>query len=281
MAIDFHCHAFHEKIVDKAVSFLHSYYQIKPQGTGRLADAVTLETRAGCERFILMVSATRPEQVIPANNWAIEINKMTPADFAVVANYPKPAIPIVFGTIHPNFKEFDRELNRLKAAGIRGIKIHPDFQGFTLDSREVYSLYEALGEDFILLTHMGGKNATEKRRNSPAGLSRILRDFPHLKIVAAHLGGYCCWEEAIPELAGRQVFLDLSSTVSFISPSLLKESVNTFGVENLLFGSDYPLADPAVELEKLQNTGLFKASDWEAVTTKNASRLLAEVGIRL
>ena len=37
-----------------------------------------------------------------------------------------------FGTLHPGYEAWESQLERLKAAGIRGLKLHPDFQHFWL-----------------------------------------------------------------------------------------------------------------------------------------------------
>ena len=73
MFTDTHTHVFHPKIAEKAINQLHTHYGIKPQGTGVLDDLLARATRAGVDRVVVHTAATDPSQVIPANNWAIDM----------------------------------------------------------------------------------------------------------------------------------------------------------------------------------------------------------------
>ena len=275
MIIDFHCHAFAKKIAEKAVTFLENYYGIMAEKRrGDLKDALTIETTAGVDYFVLLVAATKPEQVIPANNWVVDVKKLGANELSLLSGLPRTAQPIIFGTIHPYYKDNQNELQRLRAEGIKGIKIHPEFQGFGLDDPKMYPLYEAFGEDLILLTHVGDKNPHPDNPSTPLKLKKVLLNFPRLRVVAAHLGGYHFWNDALTELAGRDLYFDLSSTLKYIDPVLLKEIINRHGTEKLLFGSDYPIGDPAAELQLLEEMSIFTSSQFEAVAGLNAQRLL-------
>ncbi|HEY8345130.1 MAG TPA: amidohydrolase family protein [Bacillota bacterium] len=279
--IDFHSHAFADKIVGKAVSFLQDYYGIPTEGrTGRLADLIKTESKAGCAYFVLMVSATKPSQVPVANDWSLSASRLSRSELSTLSGLSNPARPIAFGTLHPGYTEMEKELSRLKAAGIPGLKIHPEFQGFSLDDPLLYPLYESIGENFILLTHIGDKSFSQDNYSTPRKLKKVLSNFPKLKAVAAHLGGYNCWTEAYNELAGSDLYLDLSSTLGYIDPCLLAKFVKTHDQDRLLFGSDYPLGDPRRELDFLAASKLFTGALWEKVTRKNAETLLSSVGFQ-
>lgn len=279
MPIDFHCHAFSAKIAEKAVSFLVDYYGIPALGRGELKDALQAEERAGCRQFVLLIAATKPAQVLPANNWAITIKNLIGAELAAISGLADPPRPVVFGSLHPDYPDMLSELERLKRAGIKGVKIHPEFQGFSLDDPKMDLLYEALEDDFIVLTHVGDRENSGNNLSTPQKIRKVIAKFPRLRIVAAHLGGYRLWKEALEELAGKNVHFDLSSTLKYIDPSLLKEIVKTHDPGRLLYGSDYPLGDPGEELRLLEETGLFSPDLLEAVTERNARELLKSVGM--
>ncbi|MBR2086544.1 MAG: amidohydrolase family protein, partial [Oscillospiraceae bacterium] len=70
--------------------------------------------------------------------------------------------------------------------------------------------------------------------------------------IAAHMGGYSHWNEAFDLLQpSKRLYFDLSSTLQFIDGDLLKRFLDKFGEEQFFFGSDFPMWDPAKELERL------------------------------
>lgn len=239
MTLDIHAHAFHPKIADKVLAQLEGHYGITPVGQGTVEDLLSRLDEAGIDRAAVHAAATAPAQVIPANNWSIELARSHPR-----------LIP--FGTIHPGYEDFEAELDRLERAGIQGIKIHADFQGFRLDDPALGPILEAASGRFVALFHVGDRFPPEVNPSCPAKLAAIRRDFPGLTIVAAHLGGYLHWAEALEHLAGKDVYLDTSSSLPFIEDGLLREILDRHPAERVLFGSDYPIFDPGQELERIR-----------------------------
>ena len=78
MRIDIHCHAFHPKIADKVTAQLDEHYGIRPVGTGTCEDLLARARRAGLDKVVVLGAATDPSQVIPANNWAIGLQREHP-----------------------------------------------------------------------------------------------------------------------------------------------------------------------------------------------------------
>ncbi|GFK93776.1 hypothetical protein NNJEOMEG_01610 [Fundidesulfovibrio magnetotacticus] len=239
MTLDIHTHAFHPKIAQKVLVQLESHYGIRPVGTGEAGDLLERLDRAGLDRAAVHAAATAPAQVIPANNWAIEMARTMPR-----------LIP--FGTMHPGFPGYEDELDRLERAGIQGIKIHADFQGFRLDDPALRPILEAMRGRFTAMFHVGDRLPPHQNPSCPAKLAAIHRDFPGLTVIAAHLGGYLHWVEALEHLAGSEVYVDTSSTLPFIDDALLAAILDRHPAERVLFGSDYPLFDPGEEIAALQ-----------------------------
>lgn len=239
MTLDIHCHVFHPKIARKVVAQLTAHYGITPVATGLAEDLLARLNAAGIRRACVHVAATTPAQVIPANNWAIALLRDQPAF-------------IPFGTIHPNLPGFEAELDRLEAAGIQGIKLHADFQGFRLDDSALKPILEAMQGRFTALFHVGDRLPPRDNPSCPAKLAAIRRDFPGLTIIAAHLGGWFHWRESLEHLAGADVYLDTSSCLEFIPDDLLRAILDRHPPERVLFGSDYPLYDPGQEITRLR-----------------------------
>lgn len=239
MRLDVHTHAFHPKIADKVLSQLDDHYGIPPVGSGTVKDLLARVRRAGLDGAVVHTAATTPDQVVPANNWAIELARTHPE-----------IVP--FGSLHPAYPDNEREVNRLLAAGIKGLKFHPDFQGFFLDDPAFARIMEMIGDRFLLMIHVGDSLPPEKNPSCPIKLAALRRNFPAPRIIAAHMGGYLHWPWALTHLAGQDVYLDTSSTLPFIDDGLLQDLWRRHPRERILFGSDYPLFDPGAELHALQ-----------------------------
>ena len=265
MYIDIHTHAFHPKIAHKAVDHLNSFYSITCSGDGTIANLLERESEAGLEKCVVLCAATAPAQVIPANNYAISLQKEHPDQV------------IAFGTVHPGYDNWESELARIKAAGIRGIKLHPDFQSFWLDDPRLLPIFEAAQKDFVFEIHIGDRTSPEKNPSCPYKLASILRQFPGMRVIAAHFGGYRMWSHALEVFSDNRfenLWFDTSSTTPFATPELAHKLLNTFPRERILFGTDWPLYDPVEELQRLQNLGGLKDSEMEVIMS-NASALLA------
>ena len=240
MTLDIHTHVFHPKVAPKVLEQLKAHYGAVPVGTGLLTDLLTRLNAAGIERAAVLTAATSPAQVIPANNWAIHLAGTEPR-----------IIP--FGTIHPGFTAFEAELERIERAGVKGIKFHADFQGFRLDDPALFPILECISGRFVVLFHVGDRLPPHLNPSCPAKLAALRRKFPKLTMIAAHLGGFLHWSEALKHLAGTDVCLDTSSSLPFIDDSLLSAILDRHSPERIFFGSDYPLFDPGAELERLRS----------------------------
>lgn len=244
MRIDIHAHAFHPKIARKVTAQLEDHYGITPVGTGITDDLISRLDKAGLDKAVVLTAATSPDQVIPANNWALELNRSEPRF-------------IPFGTIHPDFDRNEEELNRLEANGIKGLKFHPDFQGYRMDDKSLYDVMEMIGERFICMFHVGDTLSPEENPSCPKKMAALRKAFPGPTMIAAHMGGYQHWEYALEHLADEDVYVDCSSVLDFVDDLKLGRLFQGFSSERILFGSDYPLFDASVEIRRLtQRLGL-------------------------
>lgn len=258
MRLDMHTHAYHPKIAHKVAAQLERHYGIVPVGSGLIEDLRVRARLAGLDKVVVHCAATAPAQVIPANNWAIELTR-TYDDV------------LAFGTLHPGYADFEAELNRLWTAGIRGIKLHADFQGFRLDDRALWPIFEALSGRFVVMFHVGDRPAPKDNNSCPMKLAAIHRDFPGLTIIAAHLGGYLHWKWALEHLIGRDVYLDTSSALPFIDDATLGEILRRHPRERIVFGSDYPLFDPGEEMERLMSRLGLSDAEMDGFVTHGAA----------
>ncbi len=253
--IDFHAHAFPENVEEKAVKFLKEYYCLNISRRARIEDLLQSAAQAKVEKLVLLGTATHPGQVRNVNNWIASVT-----DDRVIG----------FGTLHPDYPDIDEELDRMEALGLKGIKLHPDFQQFDIDDPRMLPIYEKVGDRFPFLIHMGDENV---EYSSPRKLANVLRQFPQLRVVGAHLGGYARWDEVKAYLVGKNLYLDTSSALFRLSPEEAVRLIRAHGVDKVLFGTDYPIASHREELERFLQLELTE-EEREKILFKNAYRFL-------
>jgi len=140
--IDIHTHVFPDKIAVQTVKLLE---EAAPEVTAYLDGTISaLKSSMQKAKIDLSVNqpiSTKPPQVRSINEWVAEIQNDQ---------------VLSFGTVHPEFDELKGEIKRLNEKGIKGIKLHPDYQKFHPDDRAVYPIYEAICEnEMVILFHAG------------------------------------------------------------------------------------------------------------------------------
>jgi len=184
---------------------------------------------------------------------------------------------VLFRSLHPDDPEWETRLEDLWARGIRGIKLHPDFQGFRLDDPRLDPIVEALAGRFALLVHVGDRLPPGENPSCPITAARLGRRHPGLDLIVPHLGGYLHWDTALDHLLGLPVWIDTSSSLPFLDDAKLADIFRRHPRERLLFGSDYPIFDPETELTRLAGRlglGTSRAEELAA----NAGRLFGPGG---
>ena len=256
--IDFHTHAFPKVLASKAVNNIGSHYSIPMSGTGKIEDLIKSAQKADITYLVLPSTATRPNQVQNINNW-----------IAKQVRFSEGRI-IGFGTLHPDMDGIEKEFNRIISLGLRGVKLHPDFQGFKADAPELDKIYSLLENRLPLLIHAGDANLDN---SSPERIARILDRFPKLTLIAAHLGGYMQWREAMEYLAGKNLYLDTSSTLHYMDTEFAMQIIKTHGAKRIVFGTDYPAVLHTDELERFMALKLSR-QERQDILYNNAARIL-------
>lgn len=253
--IDFHCHAFPENIVTKAVNAIGDYYKIPMQEDGTLETLRAFLDEDKDRKVVLLATATVPRQVISINTWMSGI--LSDRVFG-------------YASIHPDFEDCAGEIERVISLGYKGLKIHPEFQDFAIDDKNAYKIYEAAEGRLPILFHMGDQKSDY---SSPDRLLNIIKDFPNLTIIGAHFGGYHVWDESYAKLLDKDVYFDTSSSLMFISPERALQFIRNHGVERILFGSDFPMWSFGPEMERFNKIPLTE-TERELILFKNAEKLL-------
>lgn len=259
MLTDIHTHVFHPAVAEKALARIAAV-GFAPVGSGVMDDLAARAAKAGIERVVCLTAALTGDQVRAANNFMLGLAK---------AEKPFPGAPEVtpFGTIHPDFDRWEDELDRLENAGVKGIKLHPNFQNLAFDDPRLFPIMEAIGSRFVILCHVGCEKPLEKNPANPYKLARLIAMFPKARIIAAHLGGYADGKIALDALAGKDIWLDTSNTCRMDDDSV-RAIIGKHPFERLLFGTDYPLFDLAEEVGKQQKRFGFSDSQMHDLMTR-------------
>lgn len=259
MLIDFHTHFFPDEIAKASVDKLHGTSGIKYHGDGTKAGLLEFMKRDGVDISVNQPVATKPGQVQSINKKMIELNGTQSSI-------------VCFGAMHPKFEGYKDEIAALKNAGIKGIKMHPEYQQFDPADKNVFGIYEACADNnMIVLFHAGADLGFETVHCKPEGMRKVLA-IKGLKVVLAHMGAYKMWDDVEKYLVGSEAYMDLAYC-NEMDNSQLKRIIENHGSDKILFASDFPWERAAQLKEKVGVLGL-NIKDKENIYYKNASRLL-------
>lgn len=261
---DIHTHIYPEKIAGRAVENLGQFYDFVPEGKGTYDDLCTHARSNGVEGLLLFSVATNAHQVEKVNTTiAAMAEKARSEGFLAVG----------FAGMHQDYPDFEAELARAEMLGLRGVKLHPDIQGIDIDDPKLLPLYEIAQGRMPIYFHMGD-DRPQYRFSEPKKLLRVLQMFPHLEVVAAHLGGYHAHDEAAACLAGHEnVWYDTSSSLWWCTPEKASRLIGQLGYERVMFGTDYPVKQIETELALFAKLSLTDAQR-EQILFGNAIRFL-------
>lgn len=257
--IDIHAHIYPDAIARKATQSVRDFYEGIGDPSLNGTETMLLERgcRAGIDRFVVLPVAIRPDRVKGINDFIIQRAKEN-------------SRLIPFGTVHAAMDGLMDEVERLLSMGVKGIKMHPDSQRFALDDPRLFPMYDAVKGRIPVMLHMGDLRYDYSH---PERLRRLLKEFPELDVIAAHLGGYSMYETARELLYDTNCVMDISSAVVFMEEGMPEKYINLYGAERIAFGSDYPMFDPSREVERFLQ---FRLTDEqkEQIAQKTAERVL-------
>jgi len=152
-----------------------------------------------------------------------------------------------------------RELRLRVDQGFRGVRQLPWLWRLPPDDRRYYPVYAAaceLGVPFCTqVGHAGPLMPSEPGRPIPY-LDHVACEFPELRIVGGHLG--YPWTDEMIALATKydNVYIDTSAYKPSRYPPSLVAFMKGHGRRKVLFGSNFPMIQPAACLRQLDLLGL-------------------------
>ena len=93
----------------------------------------------------------------------------------------------------------------------------------------------------------------------PYRLVEVLHTFPKLRVNGAHFGGWSIYDLALEFLEHENCYVDASSAVAFLGRRRVRELIELYGADRVMFGSDYPMSSPAHTYNEMMALGLSEA----------------------
>ncbi len=260
--IDCHCHIYPEKITEKAVAGIESFYDYRYRGfDGSVTTMLHNGINSGVKHYVIFSVATSPKQVSSVNRF-------------IAGNVTEnKGLFIGLGTLHPDSENLQADFQELVSLGLRGVKLHPDIQQIAVDDERMKSIYRLCSGKLPVLLHTGDYRYDY---SNPDRMKRVLEEFPDCTFIGAHFGGWSVWDEAAEKLSSYPNFyVDTSSTFSDISAEKVRELIGRYTADKILFGTDYPLGDSSKELSVLERI-VGSEEDLRKILYENAVKLFGK-----
>ncbi len=261
MVLDFHTHAWPDKIARAALALMAGRSDLTPLTDGTYAHTEQMLRSWGVDHAIVLPVATKASQHQTINEFAASINAQNPFFTS-------------FGSVHPLSPDVFEALQTVLDLGLRGIKLHPEYQQFFIDDERVFPVYEwCRDHHLIVIAHTGADVGYPPPYHSdPQRIAYVLDAVPGLTFVAAHLGSYQNCKGAKKYLVGRDIYFDTAFIAGY-DPAEVKEIVLEHGADHILFGSDCPWMSAEKGLSFLHQLELGNEAE-EKIFAGNALKIL-------
>jgi len=260
MLIDMHVHIFPDALAERALGTLSENCGDRPFSDGTLKDTLQKMDQYRVDKLAVLSIATNPKQQTNVNNFAAQI---------------KSERVLSFGSVHFQSENALDELDRIVSLGLYGVKFHPDYQGFEMDDRRLYPIYEKIEAlKLPVVFHTGYDPVSpDYIHATPKMILRVMRDFRDMKIICAHLGSMNCFGEVEELLVGTRVFFDTGYVAGHMDPAQAFRIINRHGAEKVLFASDFPWQSSKTTFDFIDAMPLT-SSQKDLIYFKNAEKLL-------
>ncbi len=268
MVIDFHTHTFPERIVESTIAKLEKSASLTALTDGTVKGLVKSMKEGNIDISIVLPVVTNPVKAEKINASAAEIN-----------NTYKNIIS--FGGIHPDTENYKEVLKNAKEMGLRGIKLHPEYQQVAFDDircMRIVDYAEQLG--MITVVHAGYDASYPDFKHS--GIKNMLNVIENVKpkrLVLAHMGGCNIWSDVKRYIAGADVYFDTAfsfgkkQTDGLLTEEEFIDLARAHGIKKVLFATDSPWGEQKEMAEFVKNSGLSK-DEKDDVLFGNAEKLL-------
>ena len=263
MIVDFHTHIWPERISEKVHQTLQTAYHEKWQGYGNLDGLKETMKEGAVDYSVVLPVVTKPSQFQSILSYAKEING-------------KDGI-ISFGGIHPKSEHYKEELKQIKEAGLKGIKLHPDFQQAFVGEIETVRIVDyALELGLIVSFHAGFDPSMPDCTHCTAVRAKKMLQQVDAKagtIILAHMGANMTPKDVDEYLLDEPVYFDTGYCLDFMTDKMFVRQARVHGMDKILFATDSPWRRQKNYVERIKQMPL-EPEEIEMILGINAARLL-------
>jgi predicted TIM-barrel fold metal-dependent hydrolase len=205
------------------------------------------------------------------NAWTCEVARENPGLVAFISLDPIMGEEALVAEVEEGARE-----------GAKGIKLHPANQRFFPNDRRLWPAYARAQElGMSIITHSGALALLDdpEHHDHPHNFRDVLRDFPRMNLVFAHMcRGF--WDEVAEVMqVFPNAYLDTSGAISGIpNPFAITDEeamtmIRRVGPERVLFASDWPWHHPIKDAARVDSLPL-SAEEKRLIFCENAKRVL-------
>jgi predicted TIM-barrel fold metal-dependent hydrolase len=241
----------------------HARLPTRPGAGGRL---LTTMDEHGIDRAVVTIGGVidpdlLSEQVIRGGH--VETDADNDALLDACAESEGRLLPFFFANPHADPNDYGG-----RAAKFRGLEISPAVHGVALTDRRTLALVAVAAQFghpvYIVCLGRAGAGVTD--------LVELARAFPGVTFVLGHCGFVGIDLYALNTVRPEG---NIVAETSGCYTGVAAAAVARLGADRVLFGTDYPMQHPSVELAKLRALGLSD-QDRDKVAWRNAYRLLGQ-----
>ncbi|KMZ54951.1 amidohydrolase family protein [Dorea sp. D27] len=260
MTIDFHTHMFPDKIAKGTLRFLASVCHIEPYTDGTYEGLKASAIAAGVDISVALPIVTKPSQFESINRFAAEHQE---------------GRIVSFGSIHPDSHDYKHQLRQIKSMGMKGIKLHPDYQEVYFDDIRYKRIVDYASELGLIISVHAGQDpkCPEDVHCTPQMAAELIDEVHPEKLVLAHLGGNGQWDQVEEHLVGKHVYFDTGVVLGRISDDQFIRIARTHGSDKILFATDSPWAGQKEFISYLESMDLTE-EEKRRISGENAMRIL-------
>jgi predicted TIM-barrel fold metal-dependent hydrolase len=267
MLIDFHAHIFPDAIAARTIALLQERGEAHAYTTGDLKGLLASMSEGGVDYAVILPVMTKPSQFESVNRFAAELCKRSDL--------------CSFGGIHPDCDNIEEKLDTIKSLGLKGVKLHPDYQQTDIDDPRYLRILEGCKKRGLYVSiHTGFDPAFPHRiRCTPEMSARVIRKLhegeedPKPFMILAHLGANEQPDETEKHLIGLPVYFDLGVILGKVEKEQLLRVIRAHGADKILFATDTPWHSQKEDRLYFESLPLTE-EERKAIAFENARRIL-------
>jgi hypothetical protein len=268
MIIDSHTHIFPDDIARKAIPKLMeaAHGDVTAYTDATYHGLISSMDKAGIDYSLILPIATSPEHGKGILKWIKSV-------------YSQNKRLMFFASLHALDNNNPDHLKQICDLGIKGLKIHPQYQDTAVNSLIAMKLYEqAAKHQLILYFHAGFDIAfPQSDHASIPRFQEVLSEFPQTTMILAHAGGYREWDSVYDNLlAYPNAYFDLAFVLDYIAiPEQEKLRLMLTKIpERILFGTDSPWRDQKKDVEDFMQLECLSLKEKQQILSENFLKLI-------